>query len=125
MPGLRRLWRWWFDPSVDSEKAIGFPILHTYATTDKREGMPMAYPSGLGRKDSAIGGENVYGRAETSTGPGGALPLYSITQVYLSPEFHLGEAIISKAVIPRSEFDVTRATPTAKGVPPQFSKSSV
>lgn len=98
----------------------------THLRQDRQKGGDAdGVPKRFGAEGLRHWGENVYGRAETSTGPGGALPLYSITQVYLSPEFHLGEAIISKAVIPRSVSDVTRATPTAKGVPPQFSKSSV
>ena len=66
----------------------------------------MAYPSGLGWKDSAIGEEM-------------SLPLYSITQVYLFPELHFGDASISNAVRPRIESEVTRVTPRTKGDPPQ------
>ena len=51
--------------------------------------------------------------------------IYSITQVYLSPEFHFGEASISNAVRPRIESDVIRVTPIMKGDPPQLSKSRV
>ena len=91
-------------PFSRSEKAYGFPILHTSATTAKREGARMAYPSGLGSEDSAIGE--------------GCL-LYSITHVYLSPELHFGEASISKAVRPSVESDVISVTPTRNGDPPQ------
>ena len=87
-----------------SEKAYGFPILHTSATTAKTEGARMAYPSGLGSKDSAIGER---------------CPLYSITHVYLSPELHLGEANISNAVRPSAESEVISVTPTRNGDPPQ------
>ena len=44
-------------------------------------------------------------------------PLYSITQVYLSPEVHLGEASMSTAVRPRIESAVIKVTPTMKGDP--------
>ncbi len=104
MLGLRRLWRWEHGPSVGSEEAYRFPILHTSATTAKREGARMAYPSGLGSKESAIGE--------------GCL-LYSITHVYLSPELHLGEASISNAVRPSVESEVISVTPTTNGDPPQ------
>ena len=91
-------------PFGRSEKAYGFPILHTSATTAKREGARMAYPSGLGSEDSAIGERCL---------------LYSITHVYLFPELHLGEASIPKAVRPRIVSDVTSVTPRVKGDPPQ------
>ena len=41
-----------------------------------------------------------------------------MTQVYLSPAFHLGEASISNAVRPSVESDVISVTPTTKGDPP-------
>lgn len=93
-------------PSVGSEKAYTLTILHIHATTAKREG--------AGWRTQAVWG----GRTPPS-GMEMSLPLYSITQVYLFPELHFGDASISNAVRPRIESEVTSVTPRTKGDPPQ------
>ena len=52
-----------------------------------------------------------------------ALRLYSKAQVYSSPEFHLGEGIMSNTVRPNVVSDVMKVTPIVKGDPPQLLNS--